>query len=172
MKSAVSFATVFAMIASPVFAEGTSLGHGEGGRIADFIPIVQQYNANGELFRIQGVCKSACTMFLGIRNVCIERDATLMFHGGHDIQENVTGPDTRASRAMLSRYNMALRQYLLEGHHMDSDEYHTLMGSELIDRFSYRECSRTQAVDSFQSLKHVSGSAINPQRPVEVPLML
>jgi hypothetical protein len=143
MKSAVLFATVFAMIASSAFAEGTSLDHGKGGRIVDFLAIVQQYNANGELFRIEGVCESACTMFLGIRNVCIERDATLMFHAGHDIQENVTGPDTRASRAMLYRYNMALRQYLLEGHHMDSDDYHTLMGSELIDRFGYRECPRT-----------------------------
>jgi hypothetical protein len=69
------FATVFAMIASSAFAEGTSLGHGEGGRVVDFLPIVQQYNANGELFRIQGVCKSACTLFLGNRNICIERDA-------------------------------------------------------------------------------------------------
>ena len=33
MKSAVLFVTVFAMIASSAFAEGTSLGHGEGGRI-------------------------------------------------------------------------------------------------------------------------------------------
>ena len=133
---------VFAIIASPAFAEGTSLGRGEGGRIVDFLPIVQQYNAKGELFRIQGVCKSACTLFLGIRNVCIERDATLMFHGGHDIQEDITGPDTRASRAMLDRYNKALRQYLLEGHYMDSGEYHTLLGSDLIERFGYKECPR------------------------------
>jgi hypothetical protein len=140
MKSSGLFLGVFAIIASPVLAEGTSLGHGEGGRVVDFLPIVQQYNANGELFRIQGVCKSACTLFLGIRNMCIERDATLMFHGGHDIQEDVTGPDTRASRAMLYQYNEALRRYLLEGHYMDSDDYHTLMGSELIDRFGYREC--------------------------------
>lgn len=142
MKSVALFLPVFAMIASSALAEGTSLGRGEGGRILDFLPIVQQYNASGEVFRIQGACKSACTLFLGIRNVCIERDATLMFHGGHDIQENVTGPDTRASRAMLYRYNEALRQYLLEGHYMDSEEYHTLTGSELIDRFGYRECPR------------------------------
>jgi hypothetical protein len=62
MKFVVLF--VFAMIASSALAEGTSLGHGEGGRILDFLPIVQQYNASGELFRIQGVCK--CTLFLGI----------------------------------------------------------------------------------------------------------
>ena len=131
-----------AIVSSPAFADGTSLGHREGGRVVDFLPIVRQYNASGELFRIQGVCKSACTMFLGIRNVCVERSATLMFHAGHDIKEDVTGPDTRASRAMLYRYNKALREYLLEVHHMDSDEYYALMGSELIDRFGYRECPR------------------------------
>ena len=142
MNSSALIFVAFATIAPPAFAEGTSLGHGEGGRIVDFLPIVQQYNADGELFRIQGVCESACTLFLGIRNVCIERDATLMFHGGHDIQQDITGPDTRASRAMLYRYNEALRQYLLEGHYMDSGEYHTLVGGELIDRFGYRECPR------------------------------
>ena len=142
MKSSALFIGFVVIIVSPVLAEGTSLGHSEGGRIIDFLPIVQQYNASGELFHIQGVCKTACTQFLGIRNVCIERDATLMFHAGHDIKEDVIGPDTRASRAMLYRYNEALRQYLLEGHHMDSDEYHTLMGNALIDRFGYRECPR------------------------------
>jgi hypothetical protein len=142
MKSPGLFLAVFAIMASPVFAEGTSLGHGEGGGIVDFLSMVQQYSASGELFRIQGVCKSACTMFLGIRNVCIERDATLMFHSGHDIQEDVTGPNTRASRAMLHQYKPALQQHLLEGHYMESGEYHTLTGSELIDRFGYDECPR------------------------------
>jgi hypothetical protein len=97
-------------------AEGSSIGYGEGGYVPDFVSIVRRYNASGETFRIEGVCKSACTLFLGIRNVCVERSATLMFHAGHDIAENVTGSNTRASRAALYRYNDALRRYLLEGH--------------------------------------------------------
>ena len=121
-------------------AAGSSLPHAEGGYIPDFLKIVREYNASGEDFRIEGVCKSACTMFLGIRNVCVARDAQLMFHAGHDIAEDRTGPDTRASRALLYRYNGSLRRYLLEGHHMDTDEYYTLPGSELIERFGYREC--------------------------------
>jgi len=127
---------------STCFAEGSSKGHSEGGYLPDFVAIVREYNASGEPFRIEGTCKSACTIFLGIRNACVERSATLMFHGGHDIKENITGPNTRASRAALDRYNSALRQYLLEGHYMDSDAYHTLRGAVLIDRFGYKECSR------------------------------
>ena len=67
-----------------------------------------------------------------------------MFHAGHDISENVTGPNTRASRAALYRYNDALRRYLLEAHHMDTGAYHSLPGSAIIDRFGYRECAPKQ----------------------------
>ena len=127
---------------APALAAGSSRPHGEGGYVPDFVKIVRQYNASGEEFRIEGTCKSACTLFLGIRNACIERSASLMFHGGHDIKENVTGPDTRASRAALYRYNAALGRYLLDGHYLDTDTYHTLSGSTLIDRFGYKECPR------------------------------
>ena len=131
-------------VVSPVslaLADSSSLPYSEGGYLPDFVKIVRQYNASGESFRIEGTCKSACTLFLGIRNVCVERDARLMFHACHDIAENRTWPDTRASRTMLYRYNEDLRRYLLEGHHMDTEEFHTLSGSELIDRFGYRECA-------------------------------
>jgi hypothetical protein len=126
--------------ADAAYAAGSSLPYGEGGYVPDFVKIVRQYNASGDEFRIEGVCKSACTLFLGIRNVCVERSAQLMFHAGHDIAENRTGPDTRASRAALYRYNESLRRYLLEGHYMDTDAFHMLPGSALIDRFGYREC--------------------------------
>jgi len=89
-------------------------------------PIIRQYNASGEAFRIQGACKSACTMFLGIRNGRVERSATLMFHG--------------RARYPLYRYNAALRQYVLDHHYMDTEEFNTLAGGVLIDRFGYREC--------------------------------
>jgi hypothetical protein len=132
---------VLARISQPAAAEGSSVGHGEGGYVPNFVALVRRYNASGETFRIEGVCKSACTLFLGIRNVCVERTHTLMFHAGHDIAENLTGPDTRASRAALYRYNDALRRYLLDGHHMDTDAFHSVPGSTIIDRFGYRECA-------------------------------
>jgi hypothetical protein len=47
-------------------------------------PVIARANAGGELFRIVRHCRSACTTFLGIRNVCIGRNATLRFHAGHD----------------------------------------------------------------------------------------
>jgi hypothetical protein len=137
-------ATIAARSPTQAAPEGSSAGYGEGGYVPKFIAIVRRYNASGKTFRIEGVCKSACSLFLGIRNVCVERSATLMFHAGHDIAENVTGLDTRASRTALYRYNEALRRYLLDGHYMDTDAYHSLSGSTIIDRFGYRECPPKQ----------------------------
>jgi len=94
--------------AAAALAAGSSLPYGEGGYVPNLVKIVRQYNMSGDEFRIEGVCKSACTMFLGIPDVCVERDARLMFHAGHDIAENRTGPDTRASRAALYRNNRSL----------------------------------------------------------------
>ncbi len=39
--------------------------------------------------RIEGHCQSLCTLFLGLRNVCVERSARLLFHAGHDRQRNI-----------------------------------------------------------------------------------
>jgi hypothetical protein len=56
--------------AAEALAAGSSLPYGEGGYVPNFVKIVRQYNMSGDEFRIEGVCKSACTMFLGIRDVC------------------------------------------------------------------------------------------------------
>jgi hypothetical protein len=81
---------------------GTTAGYEMGGRFVRFDPVVSQYNLSGELFRIDGHCQSSCTLFLAIRNVCIGRNATLLFHAGHDRERNVSAS---ATDHMLSAYN-------------------------------------------------------------------
>ena len=102
-----------------------------GGRTKDFAVDVDQYRRSGELFRITGHCQSACTMFLSLRNVCIEPSARLLFHAGKT-------PD--GTRRMLSSYNSKLRGYLTERGIMQSPEFHTISGRTMISRFGYRAC--------------------------------
>jgi hypothetical protein len=83
-------------------AEGTSKGHGEGGRFAVYYPIIAKYNKSGDLFRIEGVCRSACTLFLGIRHVCVDRGATLSFHGGPDSKTRTRSAAIQARAAACS----------------------------------------------------------------------
>jgi hypothetical protein len=126
------------LISSAAFA-ATSERFGKGGWYQDFAPEIDRANATGELFRIKGHCQSNCTLFLGLRNVCVERSATLLFHAGHDRQRNINAGSTQR---MLAAYKPALRQYLLANHYMDTLEFHAIPGSVIIDRFGYRECPR------------------------------
>ena len=128
-----------ALISSAAVA-GTSEGYGMGGWIGKFQPEIDRANATGELFRIKGHCQSNCTLFLGLRNVCVERSATLLFHSGHDRQRNINAMSTQR---MLDAYRPALRQYVVAHHYMDTLEFHAIPGATIIDRFGYRECPRS-----------------------------
>jgi hypothetical protein len=124
-------------LASTAFA-GTSEGYGKGGPFAPYEAMVARANASGELFRIQGHCQSACTMFLGIHNVCVERSAQLLFHAGWD--HGVITP--AATARMTTTYNSALRNYVESNHFMDTRTLHAIPGSVIIDKFGYRECPK------------------------------
>ena len=126
------------MISSAAFA-ATSEKYGKGGWIQDFQPEIDRANASGELFRIRGHCQSNCTLFLGLRNVCVERSATLLFHAGHDRNRNISAVSTGR---MLNAYNASLRQYVMDNHYMDTLAFHAIPGAMIIDKFGYKECPR------------------------------
>jgi hypothetical protein len=129
---------ILLILSSSAFA-ATSEKFGKGGWINDFQLEIDRANASGELFRIKGHCQSNCTLFLGLRNVCVERSATLLFHAGHDRQRNINAGSTQR---MLSAYNAALRAYVTEKGYMNTLEFHAIPGSMIIDKFGYRECPR------------------------------
>ena len=136
LVSVLALSVLFQFTASAVQA-GSSQPYGRGGYIAQFQPVIDQYNASGELMRIEGHCQSLCTMFLGLRNVCVERSARLLFHAGHDRQRNINAGSTAR---MMNAYNGRLQQYLTNGHYMETLAFHTIPGATIIDRFGYKQC--------------------------------
>jgi hypothetical protein len=132
-------APVLLMLSSPAMATGSSVPYGMGGQFTRFDPVVAQYNQSGDLFRIQGHCQSACTLFLAIPNVCIEPGATLLFHAGHNRQREV---NSSATSHMLAAYNPALREYVTANHYMDTAAFHAISGRDIIARFGYRACPK------------------------------
>jgi len=118
----------------------TNMGYGASNltEFRHFQSVIGQYNASGERFRIDSHCQSACTMFLSIRNVCVEPSAELLFHAGGDRGKGIISPSI--TQKMLSTYNAALRRYVTANHYMDTLEFHTISGSEIISRFGYRAC--------------------------------
>ena len=139
MKYFTALVSAVLLTVASVASAATSEKFGNGGWIEDFQPEIDRNNASGEMFRIKGHCQSNCTLFLGLRNVCVERSATLLFHSGHDRQRNLNAGSTDR---MLNAYNAALRQYVVDNHYMDSLAFHAISGAAIIDKFGYKECPR------------------------------
>jgi hypothetical protein len=95
----------FFLISSTSFA-ATSERFSRGGVVQGFPARDRARQFQRRTVRIKGHCQSNCTLFLGLRNVCVERSATLLFHAGHDRQRNIHAGSTQR---MLSAYNAKLR---------------------------------------------------------------
>ncbi len=132
-------AVLLALMPACAIAAGSNAGYGMGGNFARLDPVLAQFNASGELSRIAGHCQSSCTLFLGIRNVCIERSASLLFHSAHDRNRN---PSPSRTVHMLDAYNPKLRAYVTANHYMDTLAFHTISGADMIRTFGYRECPK------------------------------
>jgi hypothetical protein len=119
----------------PALAQGSSLPYGGGAGSSEkfrrFHQDRDEFAKTGQLFKIEGHCQSACTLFLKLKNVCIEPSAELLFHAGGS---------PHSTSVMLDSYNAKLRSYLMTNHYMDTPEFHTISGLEMIQRFGYRRC--------------------------------
>ena len=129
----------FLLLISASAMAGNNAGYEMGGQFTRFDPVVSQYNQSGELFRIEGHCQSSCTLFLAIRNVCIDRNATLLFHAGHDRNKNIT---ESATSHLLAAYNGPLRNYVTANHYMETLAFHSISGADMIQKFGYRACPK------------------------------
>lgn len=81
-------------------------------------------------------------MFLGVRNVCIERSARLMFHAGHGLGAESKTINARATQRMLDAYNSKLREYVVASGYMEKLSLSSISGARMIDEFGYPECPK------------------------------
>jgi hypothetical protein len=130
-------AAALLLAAAPAMA-GTSRGFENGGYFTRFDPVVAEFNENRRPFRIVGLCQSACTLFLSIRNVCVERTARFEFHAGSDGKGNIL---RAASQHMLNAYNPKLRRFVIEKGYLETLEFSAISADDIIDKFGYTECT-------------------------------
>jgi len=90
----------------PALAQGSSIPYGGGAGSAQkferFNRDRDAFAQTGQVFRIEGHCQSACTLFLKLRNVCIDPNAELLFHAGGS---------AHSTQVMLDSYNGKLRSF-------------------------------------------------------------
>jgi hypothetical protein len=119
-------------------AQGSSTPYSMGARGAQKFEQFQQdrdsFAKTGQPFRIEGHCQSACTLFLKLKSACIDPNAELLFHAGGS---------AHSTQVMLDAYNSKLRSFLTANHYMDTPQFHTISGREMIQKFGYRQCPGT-----------------------------
>jgi hypothetical protein len=124
---------VSVVTSSSVSAQESSVPYSNGGSSRSFGELAGQINRSGKLFRIEGLCRSACTMFLSLGSVCVDQDATLLFHSGRP-------GTTRGRERMLATYNAKLRDFLINNRYMDTPEFHGISGRDIVRKFGYKTC--------------------------------
>ena len=99
-----------------------------GGNVFAYYSHAQEAHFSPDRTVIAGVCASACTIKLGIRNVCVTPDATLLFH-----QATYNGIRSElGTRMMLSSYPSCIRRWVLRTRALDSSFPTALSGRQAI----------------------------------------
>jgi hypothetical protein len=107
-----------------------------GGQVDAFVNQRRIYERDRVSVHISGECTSACTIYTGLRNVCVEPDAFFRFHESDDITSttvalNLMDPDIKkfilASPVPLPTFK--------------SQEFLYLSGSEAVAKRMLRACT-------------------------------
>src|SRR5262245_56422098 len=87
-----------------------------GGRIGAYVDKYQGLSSSGETVVIDGLCASACTIFLGAVShdkLCVTSRATLGFHAAWYFGANGrTFTDRQATMTLYSMYPMRVRRWI------------------------------------------------------------
>lgn len=123
-----------------------------GGFVSEYEAQTALYRATGREVRLHE-CRSACTLALGLPNVCVYPDSILKFHQAYDPRTRQT--DFHVSQQLFDSYPAAVRARL-GGLTRD---YRVLRGSELI-ALGIKNCSEPR----------VTVAMATPQKPTTRPV--
>ncbi|MGH6800024.1 MAG: hypothetical protein ACRECZ_01180 [Methylocella sp.] len=104
-----------------------------GGLVSDYQRQTAIYRASEREVRLHE-CRSACTMALGLPNVCVYPDSTLKFHFAYDPRNHQA--NSQVSQQLFDSYPAAVRERL----GTLTRNYKVLSGSELI-KLGIRDCN-------------------------------
>jgi hypothetical protein len=117
------------LLTAPTYAQEGD----HGGKLLAYTAQVDRLNREKRAKRISGVCASACSVFLGVRRVCVERDAQVWFHAAYEPAS--LRPDPTGTLVMLSYYPRRVRRWAIQTRALERTSWsaeHMLTGEQLI----------------------------------------
>jgi hypothetical protein len=138
--TAVSIAIFAAAMVPAAYAEKVYYLHDPGGNITEHYYTYSQVNAAYDRVVIDGQCKSACTMVLGIvplNKICIAPSGYFMFHAAHNRDRSF---NPQLTQQMMAAYAPVVRDWVLRHHAVEHVDPYTYLYPKDV-RF-IRQCSR------------------------------
>lgn len=114
-----------------------------GGDVEQRIREVARLRVLGTTVRIEGICVSACTLYLGLPNSCVMTNATLGFHGPRTGIPGIPLPREdfeRVSSTMASYYPGQIRTWFMSRARLITENYYTISGAQAVKMGAHR-CS-------------------------------
>lgn len=135
--------SLLAGLAQPAVAQGYGVmvvRADRGGLLGQRSAEIRQLQASGQRVELRGTCYSACTMYLGLPNVCIDPAADFGFHGPS--AHGAPLPPAQFehwSQVMAAGYRGGLRDWYMQTARYTISGFFRLSGAELI-RMGYPRC--------------------------------
>ncbi|MDE0590907.1 hypothetical protein OU789_13300 [Halocynthiibacter sp. C4] len=129
---------------SLAFAETVVIRNDAGGNLIDRVATIERYRKSDTNVEIRkGYCASACTLFLGLPSVCVEKGARFGFHGPSSAYTGISLPPDKFeywSRRMALYYPPRIADWFLKSARFRLVGFHYISGSEMI-RQGISECA-------------------------------
>ena len=112
-----------------------------GGTLIDYMARRKQYLDDGRRIEIRGVCESACTVLIGLPDVCVTRNASLGFHAPTQRINGAVKPSGAKlfGDMMLEKYPEPVRKWIADNGGL-TERLIYLRGRSLLAMF--KECSK------------------------------
>lgn len=134
---------ILSLAALPSVATAEVIRHDLGGDLDQRVVQVEGLRASATPIRIEGLCVSACTLYLGLPMACVTPGAELGFHGPRTRLPGIPLPYAdfeRQTRVMASYYPGPIRDWFMaEARMLTTSSYYVLSGREAI-RMGARAC--------------------------------
>lgn len=128
--AAIITAVLISGLASSADAESVYyIRNAPGGKVLEHAARYMQVNAEYDRVVIDGLCKSACTMILGIvplEKICITPRGYFMFHAAHMPHGDRTF-NPRGTQNMMNAYAPEVRDWVMAHHALDQVDPYTYL---------------------------------------------
>ena len=144
LRIVLAFALALSLI-PPAQAQGLGaliIRNDLGGRIDIRAQEIARLRAQGRAVELRGeACVSACTMYLGLENVCVDPRTTFGFHGPSSYGKPMPAENFEYwSKFLAGYYKPVLSDWYMKTARFELHDIYNISGRDLI-RLGYRACT-------------------------------